>query len=73
MTQAEFDAMLVGDMVILTCDNHPELQWSCKKLSTAPRADGKLTWNRMRGLFYATPELEECSCPIENLYVPIEG
>lgn len=74
MTQKEFDAGNDGLHIPLTCENHPDLRWSCKKVALTLDDSGKLRYNGRRNVFFAGPLGErECSCPIEKLYAVLEG
>lgn len=74
MTQSEFDAGHDGMHVPLTCENHPDLRWSCKKISVnLPDASGKMRYNQMRNIFFSTTDKPECDCPVSKLYVMVEG
>lgn len=73
MTRQEFDNSRDGDMIRLTCENHPTLQWSCKKMALSQYPDGKFRYNGRRNIFFASEyPAEECACRASSLYAIIE-
>ena len=74
MTRAEFDAGHDGLHVPLTCEEHPNLRWSCKKIAITFDKDGVGRYNNRRHIFYSGRAVEEpeCSCPIEKLKLILE-
>lgn len=76
MTRKEYDVGHDGMHVPLTCENHREKRWSCKKIATSVDKDGIIRYNGARTLFYnlySIPTMgPECSCPSEALMF-VEG
>ena len=78
MTRAEFDAGHDGLHVPLTCEDHPDLRWSCKKIALSQDAGGKWRYNGHRRIFYvgsaSRPDelVEECECPTDKIYALFE-
>ena len=73
MTEAEFEAGYDGLHIPLTCENHPNLFWSCKKIALSKdKEDGKWRWNGRRHIFFRGeyPEVE-CECPFTRLFAVI--
>lgn len=68
MTQEEFDAAGDGTHVPLSCEDHPELRWSCKRIALSLDHQGKWRYNGTRNLFFKHETGEECSCPSSKLY-----
>lgn len=72
MTKQQFDAGHDGLHIPLTCENHSELRWSCKKVALSLDAAGKYRYNQQRKLFFITEGSEECDCPAKCLYALVE-
>lgn len=72
MTRAEFDAGYDGLHVPLTCENHPELRWSCKRIAISFDKDGKGRYNQCRSIFFFTKNARECDCPADKLILILE-
>lgn len=71
MTRKEFDEGYDGLHVPLTCENHPELRWSCKRIAISFDKDGIGRYNQMRNIFYVS-DAPECSCPSSKLRLILE-
>jgi len=73
LTRAEFYAGHDGLHVPLTCEDHPNLRWSCKKIALSQDAEGKWRYNGRRNIFFAShyPEVE-CECPTNKLLALLE-
>jgi hypothetical protein len=73
MLITEFEAGHDGLHVPLTCENHPELRWSCKKIALSKDNDGKWRYNHSRNIFFFSDyPAKECDCPASKLYAIIE-
>lgn len=73
MTRAEFDSGHDGTMVPLSCEDHPGLRWSCKKVAVSFDADGVGRYNGRRNVFFASyPPAEECYCDVGKLRLVLE-
>lgn len=71
VTRTEFDAGNDGLHVPLTCENHPELRWSCKRIAITFDSEGVGRYNQSRNIFYKG-EGPECDCPSSKLRLIIE-
>lgn len=72
ITREQFNAGHAGMHVHLTCENHPDLEWSCKKIALSQDKDGKLRYNGSRNIFFVTDDKPECSCPSSKLYALVQ-
>jgi len=82
MTREEFDAGYDGLHVPLTCENHPNMRWSCKKIAISFDKDGVGRYNQQRSIFfsgvldengkYDDTQYKECNCPASNLRLILE-
>lgn len=81
MTRQEFDAGYDGMHVPLTCENHPDLRWSCKRIAISFDKDGIGRYNQQRSIFFVgelkkgggyTDRYEECECPTSKLKLIFE-
>ena len=51
--------------VYLTCEDHPDLYWSCKNIALSEDAEGNMRYNGSRSIFFChhlTPGRDECPC-----------
>lgn len=75
MSKFEFEHGHDGLHVPLSCENHPQKRWSCKKIALSQDKDGVQRYNGMRNLFYnlsSDPTMgPECDCPVSKLYALI--
>lgn len=72
MKKSLFDVGNDQLLVPLTCENHPEKMWLCRKISLSlSLPDGLYRYNHTRAFFYEGPG-PECDCPSEKLYALIE-
>jgi hypothetical protein len=72
MTQQEFDDGIDGTHVPLTCEDHPNLRWSCKKIALSLDKGGRWRYNGSRNLFFKHETGVECACPTSKLHAVIE-
>ena len=72
VTKQEFDEGHDGLHVPLTCEDHQDLRWSCKRVALSLDGGGKYRYNGWRNLFYAGHDDRECGCPSSKLYAIFE-
>lgn len=79
MTRTEFDAGYDGLHVPLTCENHPELRWSCKRIAITFDSEGVGRYNQSRNIFFSGAmangewqDAKECDCPSSKLRLILE-
>ncbi len=54
--------------VYFTCEDHPELRWTCKNIAVGPDKNGDIRYNGSRNIFFASdPPARECDCPSSKL------
>lgn len=71
MTRKEFDDGYDGLHVPLTCENHPSLRWSCKRVAITFDSNGVGRYNQCRIIFYVS-DGPECSCSVNHLRLILE-
>jgi hypothetical protein len=72
VTRKEFDEGIDGTMVPLSCEEHPGLSWSCKKVAISFDKDGVGRYNGQRNIFFSTTDQQECECTSSKLRLILE-